>query len=1023
LPIDFQSPWYLLLLVIVPVVWVLSYRGLAGLGTVRRPVALILRTAVMMLIIFALADIHKVRRSDRLTVMFLVDQSLSIPESHRQRMVGYVREAANSLRDFDRRERDRAGAIYFGRGAHMESPPHDDELFLAPAVESPINRQYTNLAAAIRLARASFPADGAKRVVIVTDGNENLGDALNEAQQLVDDGVSIDVVPIRYEFSREVAVEKVALPTSPRKGQPFDLRVVLSNTAPAGDKNPGVARGRLQIYRKAAGREELRADQVVEIPPGKRVFRIHEKIDQPSFYTYEARFVPEDVSQDTMVQNNKASTFTHIQGSGRVLLIENYEHPGQFDFFASRLRGKDLEVIPQASDGANLFRGLAELQPYDTVVLANVPRDHFSDDQIKALVRNTQQMGAGLIMLGGEHSLGAGGWTNSELEKAMPVEFQIRNTKVAPVGALVMIMHASEMARGNHWQKLIAKEAIKVMGAQDYCGLLHWNGTDKWLWGGIRRVGPNRKMMLSSLERMQPGDMPQFDPAMKLAAVTFANLNDAAIKHMVIISDGDPSPPSPQTVKLLVDGKVTVSTMAVGSHGMLGNQVMQDIAAKTGGKYYVVRDPRALPRYYQKEARRVAQPLVKHLKPPLAPRAVTDHEIIKGIEGDFPPLNGFVLSTVKENELVEVSLLSPQPVATANATVLASWTYGLGRTAVFAADAGDGVRGDGWAVAWKSWEHYDTFFSQLVRWSMRPTGDAGKLTVATEVRDGKVEVIVTALDQKEEFLNFLDLAGKVVGPDMETRDLRLEQVAPGRYRGTFESGDAGSYFIVLGDAGGNVAVRTGVDVPYSSEFRQRDTNESLLENLAGLTPEGGEPGRIIEPKEVTADMPTGPHAALLATNVFRHDLPSATSSQTIWHLLVLCACVVFFADVFVRRVHVNFAWVGPRLAAVRDRILRRDAKPQPDEYIERLRARKTEVSKQIETRRAATRYEPIEPVVDTSAILDAEVSDATAEKTKRPAAGDSLAPQQPTEDDDESYTSRLLKAKKKVWEDRNKPDE
>ena len=63
-------------------------------------------------------------------------------------------------------------------------------------------------------------------------------------------------------------------------------------------------------------------------------------------------------------------------------------------------------------------------------------------------------------------------------------------------------------------------------------------------------------MMLSSLERMQPGDMPQFDPAMKLAAVTFANLNDAAIKHMVIISDGDPSPPSPQTVKLLVDGKV-----------------------------------------------------------------------------------------------------------------------------------------------------------------------------------------------------------------------------------------------------------------------------------------------------------------------------------------------------------------------------------------------------------------------------------------------------------------------------------
>ena len=43
-------------------------------------------------------------------------------------------------------------------------------------------------------------------------------------------------------------------------------------------------------------------------------------------------------------------------------------------------------------------------------------------------------MGAGLVMLGGPNSFGAGGWTNTELEKAMPVDFQIKNAKVVPRG-------------------------------------------------------------------------------------------------------------------------------------------------------------------------------------------------------------------------------------------------------------------------------------------------------------------------------------------------------------------------------------------------------------------------------------------------------------------------------------------------------------------------------------------------------------------------------------------------------------
>ena len=53
-------------------------------------------------------------------------------------------------------------------------------------------------------------------------------------------------------------------------------------------------------------------------------------------------------------------------------------------------------------------------------------------------------MGCGIVMLGGDRAFGAGGWSNSLLEKAMPVDFQIKNDKVSAVGALALMMHASE---------------------------------------------------------------------------------------------------------------------------------------------------------------------------------------------------------------------------------------------------------------------------------------------------------------------------------------------------------------------------------------------------------------------------------------------------------------------------------------------------------------------------------------------------------------------------------------------------
>jgi uncharacterized membrane protein len=770
----------------------------------------------------------------------------------------------------------------------------------------------------------------------------------------------------------------------------------------------------LKIVRKTGDHEQVLAEDPITLAPGKRVFTVREQIDASDFYTYEAQFVPDEPGRDPVTQNKRASAFTHVRGHGQVLLIEDPDHRGEFDFLVDRLRHENLQVAVQPADAT--FSSLADLQPYDTVLLANVPAESLRDEQIQMLVRNTEQMGGGLVMLGGPNSFGAGGWSGTPLEAAMPVDFQIKNAKVMPVGALAMLMHASEMAEGNFWQKKIAQEALKSLGNSDYCGVLHWESTIQWLWQpGLAQVGLVRQGMHARIDRMTPGDMPEFEGAMKAAVVEFAKVPAAAVKHMIVLSDGDPGPPTAATMAALRNLNVTVSTVAIGAHGGAGASSLSTMASQAGGKYYVVQPNQTaqmLPRIYQREVRAIARPLVYEQPDGFRPRIKFPHEMLKGIGPDLPPLTGYVLTSLKESPLVEVALVNPLPAGEKYNTLLAGWTYGLGKAVAFTSDAGTR-----WAAAWTRWENYNKLFSQMVRWSMRPTGDQGKFALATEVQDGKVRLIVTALDKNDEFLNFLNMSASAVGPDMKPVDVKIRQAAPGRYVGEFDAADAGSYLLMISPGAGMAPLLSGVNVPYSAEYLDREPNEPLLHALAALTPKDGPAGQLI------ADTAAAGTAAMLGSaldqfNSFRHDLPPATSSQPTWYWLIWAAGLWLFFDILLRRVRISFAWVPLAYAALRNKILARKAETVSSPVMQRLRGRKAEVMESLEQRRATARFEPepdAPPPPNTGDGLSGPQPDAPP-PPKPP--GPPTAPKP----EEESYTARLLKAKKKMWDERNKPE-
>jgi uncharacterized membrane protein len=857
--------------------------------------------------------------------------------------------------------------------------------------------------------------------VVLSDGNENRGSLFEQGLTAKSLGVQVDVLPLEYFYDREVLVEKVSIPPDVKKGETVNINVVIRASEPT--------RGTLQVFQKAdnyrapaVGNEQ---PQPIELQRGINVFTLRQLITEPNFYTFSAEFIPEKGSGDRRAINNIAEGFTHARGKAQVLLIEGTR--GEHAELVKALREKEIEVRILAApkiDGSGGAGGdplptdLAQLQPYDSVILANVPKEAFTESQHQLLASNCHDMGAGLVMLGGSDSFGAGGWMNTPIEKALPVDMQIKAIKVQGIGAMALIMHATEIPEGNYWQKVIAKSAINALSSYDSVGLLHFEGQEAWLFT-MRPIGSGRNSMLRAIDRMTPGDMPAFDPLLQMAMKGLNTVKDAMTKHIVIITDGDPAPPTAALVNQLVQTKITVTTILTAAHGNDPGalQVMRNLAQRTKGRFYNVTNPKALPRIYQKEARSISRPLIFEQTTPWLPKLNYPlTEPVMRLSEELPAITGLVLTSPKENELVEIPIVSPLPTGQLN-PVLAHWTYGLGRSVAFTSDAGRR-----WGKAWPDWQSYAAFWSQVIRWSMRPA-DRGNLTLNVRREQGRIKVVVDALDKNNEFLNFLQIQGNVVNPDLKSAAVELVQVAPGRYEATIEDAEAsGNYFVNLGYRGPDKVqgvISTGVSVPYSDEYRELRSNPAALETLASLTD-----GQVVSNRST-------PDGRFVQTvDHFRRDpkLINPRSFAALWPTLLWLAACLFLADVAVRRIALDVDWL--KQAAVNEwKKLRGQETPTASDYMDKLRSRKAEVGEQLDRTRAAPRPEtgalpfpdsppsgPIgEPLLEGGEMQDRA---RAAQRTQNP----SLAVPSP-ETVKQSYTDRLLKAKQRVWEEREKDKE
>ncbi|HMC88910.1 MAG TPA: VWA domain-containing protein, partial [Gemmataceae bacterium] len=741
------------------------------------------------------------------------------------------------------------------------------------------------------------------------------------------------------------------------------------------------------------------------------------------------------------VQNNSATTHVVAMGQRRILVIE--QTPGEHQLLVDRLKvmsNSKYKVhtitpsrLPESKDDLGVF-----LSNYDSVILANVPAEMINSDQQEMLRSNTRDQGCGFVMIGGPEGFGAGGWQGTPVEEALPVDCDIKSFKVLAKGGLVLIMHACELADGNRWEKEIAKLAIKKLSPNDEIGIIGFD------WGGhkwhlpLQEIRNRQRAMFGIVDRMTPGDMPDFDTPLKMAYDSLTeSKRQLATKHIIVITDGDPQLSNYQLLASMKKAGVSLTTVGVATHGVNEDGKLREMAAKAsrGGSFHKVISPKALPAIYIKETRLVSQSFVatNRFVPQLLLRGGPTEKLPERLN----PLYGYVRTTPKQSPLVEIAIGGPQ-LGEQEFPILAYWHYGLGKAIAFTSDARSQPGRPAWDRDWASSDIYSKFWEQVVEWSLRPT-ETGRMTMMTEYNDGKVKVIVDARDDNNRPLTDLILRGGVTSPmvkDERKQEVKFEQRASGIYEAEFKSEEAGSYFVnaqairqvktmekgkeVVKDEAYD-SVRSGVTIPYSPEFSDLESNTALMERLRDMT--GGTTlsedllARAADLKDPASETVRGE----LAENVFRSGLPQFKNLQPVWFWLVFLTGVGLFFDIAVRRIAVQPAEVAGAAQRVWGRLRgRAQAAEQTPQFIDRLKSRKAQVSEALEQLRAARRFEGGERVTAAPPGTQETVAAPSRPAGPRPAPQQRLAPE--TQQEPQDYASRLLKAKRRVWQEREEPE-
>src|SRR5262245_37729047 len=508
IPLELTHPLFLLGLLALPVLVWYFYRGLTDFAHWQRVLSLTSRAVVVTLLVLSLAGLTLLKPTREQFVVFAIDESLSVGDEAKKAVDAYLEQAAKA-----------AGA---NRVAYLAFAAEPGLVHAERGKSSPqIDRKATNLAAALEVAAAAIPPDYVPHIVVLSDGNQTIGDALKATLR---GGVPVSAVPLSTRSEPEVQVSSVSVPAQVREGEPFYVEVVI-------DANHD-DEGTIEVFRGA----HKVVSEKRKIKKGENRLRFRQTVTGEKLAQFTAHVTG---FNDFLQDNNAASGLVYSSGKPRVLLVENDVKLARHLGWALEQEGIQVDVRPSKG----LPDSLSDLQNYELLMLSNIPATDLTQRQMEVCRTYVQDLGGGLIMLGGDQSFGLGGYYKTTLEEILPVRSDFEKEKEKPSLAMVLVIDKSGSMGGTKMElaKDAAKGAVELLGPNDKVGVIAFEGETYW----VSEVMPcsNKSYILDRISSIEAGGGTRMYPAMEEAYEALKN-TVAKLKHVIILTDGISSPRS-----------------------------------------------------------------------------------------------------------------------------------------------------------------------------------------------------------------------------------------------------------------------------------------------------------------------------------------------------------------------------------------------------------------------------------------------------------------------------------------------
>lgn len=791
-------PWLLFLLIplVALTLWPVFRLPKARRFTRNRVISLGLHLVILVLLVALLADMTVYKKRDEINTIILADMSESTEDSY-DAIVTYARELVATAGN-----KNRVGIVTYAKDAlYVAELSKAEDMVWNSFLKNETLPQAgaTNLAEALYYTEALLDDNDNQRIIIISDGLQTDGDALEAAKLLAERGVRIDAVCVPSKaVGYDMQINHFSHPQKLTMGETVEIKAVVESNYSGTAEIRFFDNGRVfnkRIVTIESGLTEL----TTEYTP--TVHGVHE---------ISARIVP--VYSDVK-ENNVAYSWLEVTGMGNLLLIDG---TGRESAKLHRLLSEEYSITEILPEEAEDYRN--QLVAYQGIILMNVSTLDLPEGFDQALETYVKKYGGGVLTSGGGNTYAYGSMADTLFEELLPVTLEESEEQTT---AMMIIVDTSSSMKGlNHEMAIQGTiQCIDTLAETDYVGVLTFD-KDVHVIYELSSM-QQKEEILAEVEAIELGRGTYMTAATQEA---FDQLKDfeADNKHVIILSDGEPQDSGYiKVVKQMAVNGISVSAIAVGSGA--DRRIMQVIAETGGGNYYNASSVRDLPDIMVDETV-AAKDSYRHTGH--FPIDVANYStLLNGVDTkELPKVLGYVTTYQKKGAKQHLTVNKGEPL-------YVQWDYGLGKVGCFTADL-KGTDSQDLFIE----ESGQTLIRNMVAGVLRSDGGITALTMELLQKNQTADLKISAPLQGKESLTVT-----VLTPEGKEQTVEIARMEDGLYQGQMDVSLPGVYTVTathLTENGELLDYTQGyLASSYSSEYDSfvEETGEELLLQVCGET--------------------------------------------------------------------------------------------------------------------------------------------------------------------------------------------